>query len=57
MTESQKLPIRFWSLKQLDDVNRTYAGNLGYTDALGNSCHRNSGLVNNGNLGIYLCRV
>jgi hypothetical protein len=39
MSESRKLPIREWSFKQLDDLNRKYSGNLGYTDVLGNSYH------------------
>jgi predicted RNA-binding Zn-ribbon protein involved in translation (DUF1610 family) len=48
MTESQKLAIRMWSFKQLDDVNRKYAGNSGYTDVLGKSYHWNSKVGNYG---------
>ena len=57
MTESQKPPMRMWSFKQLDDLNRKYAGNSGYTDALGNSFHRDSRFVNNGSFRIFLCQV
>ena len=48
MTESRKPTIRMWSFKQLDDVNRKYAGNSGYTDVLGNSYHWNSRVANYG---------
>jgi hypothetical protein len=57
MTESQKLPIRMWNLKQLDNVNREYAGHSGYTGLLGNRFHWNNRLVNIGSIGIFLCPV
>lgn len=57
MIESYKFPIRMWSFKQLDDVNRKYSGNLDYKNVLGNSDHWNSRAVNNAMLRIFLCRV
>lgn len=57
MIDSHKFPIRMWSFKQLDDVNRKYSGNLDYKNVLGNSDHWNSRAVNNAMLRIFLCRV
>ena len=48
MSEIQNIRIRMWSFKQLDDFNRKYSGNSGYTDVLGNLYHWNSKVANYG---------